>query len=332
MSTHSAISRRRMLQISAAACGSALLTGPAGASLKVTVWRGVALGADATIRLFGADEASARATLEAVTAEIRRLEDVFSLYRRDSALTRLNRTGVLAAPPVELVALMSTAHGVSVATGGAFDATMQPLWALYARHFARHPGAAFGPSQADIDRALVRVDYRAVSLQPERIAFRRPGMAASLNGIAQGYITDRAADILRRAGFCHVVIDLGETRALGRHPTGRPWRVGIRAPGRSGAILRELQVVDRAVATSAPGGTPFEASGRYHHLIDPRTGRCAGSYRSLTVTAPNATLADALSTAFCVMPWPRVETVAARYPGVAVDALRSSGAWARIVA
>ena len=86
----------------------------------------------------------------------------------------------------------------------------------------------------------------------------------------------------------------------------------------------------RAVATSAPGGTPFEASGRFHHLIDPRTGRCAGAYRNLSVTAPNATLADTLSTAFCVMPWAGVETVAARYPGVAVHALLSGGEWVEI--
>lgn len=322
-----AMSRRRMLRITAAACGSALLTGPADARPTVIEWQGVALGADAAIRLFGVDEAAARAALAAVAAEVRRLEDVLSLYRRDSALSRLNRVGALAAPPPELVTVMSTAAAVSAATEGAFDATIQPLWLLYAAHFARRPVAGAGPPRAEIDRALARVDHRAVSVQPERIAFARPGMSVSLNGIAQGYITDRAADLLRRAGFRHVLIDLGETRALGRHPSGRSWRIGIRRPGRSGTILRTLQVADRAVATSAPGGTPFDPSGRYHHLIDPRTGRCAGAYRCLTVTAPTATLADALSTAFSVMPWSDVETVAARYRGIAVSAFTATGDW-----
>ena len=322
------ITRRRLLTITAAAGAAALLHVRGGAArLEAVEWRGVALGAPATIRLYGHDRAHAQATLDAVGAEIRRLEAIFSLYRDDSALARLNRDRRLAHPPAELVALLSEARGIAQATGGAFDPSIQPLWRLYGDHFARYPRAREGPSGADIARALTKVGYRHISIRPDLIALEGSGMQLSLNGIAQGFITDSAVQLIRRAAFSQVLVDLGEIRALDQHPSGRPWRIGIRSPGAETTVLRKLSLVDQAVATSAPGRTMFEPDGRFHHLLDPRTGRCASHYQTLTVTAPNATLADGLSTAFAIMPWPEVERTLARRPGIQVDALLASGAW-----
>jgi thiamine biosynthesis lipoprotein len=322
------ITRRAMLTITAAAGATALFhVGSRAARLEAVEWRGVALGAPATIRLYGHERGHAQATLDAVGAEIRRLEAIFSLHRDDSALARLNRDRRLAHPPAELVTLLSQARGIAEATGGAFDPSIQPLWQLYGDHFARHPRAREGPSDADIARALSKVGHRHISIRPDLIALDGSGMQLSLNGIAQGFITDRAARLIRRAAFSQVLVDLGEIRALDRHPSGRPWRIGIRSPSAETTVLRKLSVVDQAVATSAPGGTTFEPDGRFHHLLDPRTGRCASHYQTLTVTAPNATLADGLSTAFAIMPWPEVERQLARRPGIRVDALLASGAW-----
>ncbi len=321
------VTRRRMLTITAAAGVTALRFGSyAIAGFEAVEWRGVALGAPAMIRLYSADRSYARATLEAVAAEVRRLEAIFSLYCENSALSKLNRDGQLAHPPAELVVLLSEAKGIAETTDGAFDPSIQPLWRLYAGHFARNPDAYNGPSGADIARALDKVDHGKISMRPDLISFNRPGMGVSLNGIAQGFITDRAAALIHQAGFSQVLVDLGETRAIGRHPSGRPWRVGIRAPGKA-ALQRELSIVDRAVATSAPAGTPLGSGGRFHHLLDPRAGGCASHYRTLTVTAPNATLADGLSTAFAIMPWPNVVRTLARQSDIRVDAQLVSGAW-----
>ncbi len=320
------ITRRRMLQISAAAGGMALIPagGPWASANQPLVWRGIALGAPASIKLYSPAIGDARKTLERAIAELRRLEGVFSLYLPESALSRLNRHGELRYPPLELVGLFSQAKAIAFETGGAFDPTIQPLWVLYAEHFARTPSAVSGPPPAEIARVLGRVDYRAIELSAERIAFRRRGMAASLNGIAQGYITDRVADILREAGFGQVLIDLGEPRALGTHPSGRPWRVGVRAPDGAG-IIRRMEIIDKAVATSAPLGTPFEPTGRFHHLLDPRTGESAGNYESVTVTARNATLADGFSTAFSAMAWDDVLRIVRRSGALRVDALGVGG-------
>jgi thiamine biosynthesis lipoprotein len=98
-----------------------------------------------------------------------------------------------------------------------------------------------------------------------------------------------------------VLIDLGEIRALGGHPDGRPWRVGLEDGAWRETTAREIAIVDLAVATSAGSGTTFDRSGRFHHLLDPTTGTSAGHWRSVSVTAPRATVADALSTTLSIV-------------------------------
>ncbi len=144
------------------------------------------------------------------------------------------------------------------------------------------------------------MDWRLVSVSSEEISFARPGMALTLNGIAQGYITDQVADRLRAGGLRHVLVELGETRGIGTHPEGRPWRIGI--PNPDGSLAGKVNLIDEAMATSGGYGTPFDEEGRWHHIFDPRTGLSTHHHRSVTVLAPTATEADALATAFSVMP------------------------------
>jgi thiamine biosynthesis lipoprotein len=122
-----------------------------------------------------------------------------------------------------------------------------------------------------------------------------------LNGIAQGFITDRIADLLRAEGMDHVLIDLGEMRSIGTHPAGRPWHVGVADPADPVRIAERIDIANMAVATSGGYGTRFDASGRYNHLIDPRTGGCSPAAGSVTVIARDATTADAASTALSLM-------------------------------
>jgi thiamine biosynthesis lipoprotein len=298
-------SRRRFMGITAASAAlgwlPATLAEVADPRLLVE-WRGFALGAAATIRLHHPDPDAARALIADGVAEIARLERVFSLFQPDSALSRLNRDRVLTAPPQPLVELLADAAGFSRLTGGAFDATVQPLWRLYADHFGRADADPDGPAPEAVRRARELVDWRGVEIASDRIALARPGMAVTLNGIAQGYITDRVIARLQAAGMTRVLADLGETRALGRHPAGRPWSVGLEDPRRPGHIARTLEISDGAVATSGGYGTRFEPSGRFHHLFDPATGGCPGHLLAVSVQAPTATAADALATACVVLP------------------------------
>ena len=311
--------RRRFIAIAAAAAGLPFAAVRAGAgTAHLHRWSGIALGAAAEIVLHDPDTARARRLIARCVAEIDRLEDVFSLYRPESAISRLNRDGRLAAPPLELVALLAEARTYSERTEGAFDVTVQPLWRLYAAHFARPGADPRGPGDAEHAGAQALVDYRAVEVGPAGVRFARPGMAVTLNGIAQGYITDRVAALLQDAGMSDVLLDVGEVRALGRHPEGRPWHVGLRHAAEPETVARTVTLSDRAVATSAGIASPFDASGRHHHLFDPATGRPAPGAGQVSVIAPRATMADALSTALAVSSPARALTYAARFPEIEV--------------
>jgi thiamine biosynthesis lipoprotein len=257
--------------------------------------------------------------------EIRRLEALFSLWRADSLLSELNRRGALAGPPPDMVRLLSEALRVARLTGGLFDPTVQPLWLLLHEHFAA-PAAAPEPPPAALAEALSRVGHQHLLVTPDRVVLARRGMAVTLNGIAQGYVTDRVVELLRDGGVARTLVDLGEARTLGMHPSGQPWRAALEAPDAPGHPWGELDLTDRALATSGDAGFVFDGAGRFTHLLDPRTGRSPRRYRAVSVLAPAATLADALSTGFALMP--EAEIAAALrggMPGVEAHLLHQDG-------
>ena len=296
------LTRRRLIAISAAAAATCASSLP-GHGRQAATWRGVALGAAASIRIDGRSQGDAADILRSCVREITRLEAVFSLYRRDSALSQLNRNAELKQPPPDLLALLSTARGVHRVTGGAFDPTIQPVWELYARHFRTGSSpATSAPASHLLRAALAHVGFEKVVADPFELRFLRPGMAMTLNGIAQGYITDRVADLLRAYGLSNVLVNIGEIRALGETSDGQHWKVTIAGPdgGKEGG--RSIDLADQAIATSATGGTSFDEAGHFGHIIDPRTGYPAPQRRQISVIAPSATLCDAYSTAFCLLP------------------------------
>jgi thiamine biosynthesis lipoprotein len=329
-----AFTRRRALAIGAAAAGLSLLPHRLlhAEGVPVRVWRGVALGADASLTIAHPDPAEADRLIALSLEEVARLERVFSLYRADSALRRLNRDGLLEAPPTDLVRLLAQAAAFGRNTGGAFDPTVQPLWQLYAGHFARPGADPAGPPAGAVRAARALVDVRALRVEPDRIAFGAKGMAVTLNGIAQGYITDRVTERLKAEGMDRVLVDMGELRALGHHPSGRPWTVGLADPADPNRTVETLDLTGGALATTGGYGTRFDADGRFTHLFEPASGACAVHWQAVTVQAPDATTADALSTALSVVPEDRVPAILAAHPGVTARFTRPDGRVLRLPA
>lgn len=322
------LNRRRFIAITAAAAGLSLLSSgrEALAEAHAVTWRGQALGAPATLTIHHHDRAAAGALVERSVAEVARLERIFSLYRQDSALSELNRIGILVAPPGELVALLEASQIFWELSEGAFDPTVQPVWALFAKHFSTPDADPAGPPAGQLRGALDLVGLGSVRVSRDRIAFARPGMALTLNGIAQGYITDRIVDLLRGGGVTRSLVDMGEIRALGTRFDGRSWEIGLEAaPGEAGPRTI-LELADKAVATSSADGFRFDAAGRFNHLVDPRSGRGARLYRSVTVIAGDAASADALSTAFTLLEPAAVQKIVAAYSGLEVRLLAKEGA------
>jgi thiamine biosynthesis lipoprotein len=295
--------RRRFLRVAAAMAGLP----PIVAAVRATAptaheqsWQGDVLGARAEIALWHPDAAFARRTILRVRQEVARFERIFSLYRPGSEISRLNDAGTLRKPSPELRALVEESQRLSELSGGAFDISVQPLWRLYEAHFWSRTDIQTDIAARARDVAHRVVDFRQIHSGAAAIGFARPGMAITLNGMAQGYITDAVADLLRNEGFERAVVDVGERRAIGRHPDGRPWRIGIRDGRDLGRIDRMVELEDVALAVSGGYGTRFEASGRFHHLFDPRTGASANRLVDVAVMGPRATAADGLATAICV--------------------------------
>ena len=298
--------RRRFLLIAAgAACGGFGLAARSEGKSRI-FWHGVSLGAPAQIILDHADRDAAEAALLASRDELARLEGLFSLYREDSAITRLNRTGRLDPPSAEFLEILSTAASVHAASAGAFDPTVQPLWDEYARFYSA--GAEDRGFASRLEEALERTGFPHLRFDAGAIAFQRQGMALTLNGIAQGYITDRIAELLQRRGFENVLVDMGELRAVGSQRSGHAWPVKIAGSN------RVVSLRDRSLATSAILGTTFDNIGRVGHILDPRTGRAIGRPYQVTVSAPTAALADALSTALCAAPGRAAAGLLAAFP------------------
>jgi thiamine biosynthesis lipoprotein len=304
------ITRRRAFRIVAAAVGLPLLA----AGVRATVpaarffnWQGEVLGAASELTLWHWDETLARRAILTVRHEIERYERIFSLYRGDSEISRLNREGALARPSPELVAVIDASQRLSALSHGAFDITVQPLWRVYEAHFWSRSDIAPDIAARAQDVARTLVDYRRLQSGATRIDLA-PGMAITLNGIAQGAITDRVAEVLRNEGFAHAMVDLGEFRAIGKHPENRPWRTALRS-GES------VELADNALAVSGGYGTAFEPSGRFHHIFDPASGASASALAEVAVIAPRAMIADALATAICVVGEARGIGLLAHYPG-----------------
>lgn len=268
------ISRRRFLTISAAA-----LAAPASATAPVR-WQGQALGASASLTLHAPAPLASRA-IAMVQRTLVHAESLYSLYREDSALARLNRTGILRDPHPEFLSLLRLADRVHHATGGAFDPTVQPLWQALA-------------TGGNTEAARDLIGWDRLIADPDQVQLA-PGQALTLNGIAQGVITDQVARKLRAIGLRQVLVDIGEFAAI-----GGPWPLGVADPLHG--VIDHIQLTDRAVATSSAEATRV---GDQSHILDP-TGQMVPQWSTVSVTAKSATLADAASTAFMLMSAPRI--------------------------
>jgi thiamine biosynthesis lipoprotein len=256
------------------------------------------MGTRIAVELWAADRAGGEQAIDAVMAEMQRIDAAMSTYKPDSELSRLNARAALQSVPIstELFDLLTTAMDYSRITGGAFDVTYASVGFMYDFR-ARHR-----PSESEIRHALPAVNYRLVKLDARNHAVRylRAGVRIDLGGIAKGYAVDRGIALLQQRGIQHALVSAGgDSRVIGDR-FGKPWIIGIRHPDRKDEIVTRLPLVDTAISTSGDYERYYDEDGeRYHHIIDPRTGHSASAVRSATVLADTATRSDGLSkTAF----------------------------------
>lgn len=244
----------------------------------------------------------AHGDLEAIHDAVLEIDQLMSLYRPESELVALNThagAGRIEISAATFQVLQASQHYARLSRG-AFDVTIQPLvelWDFYEREETSIP-----PLEA-IQQVLGRVGTQHLKLDVSaQTAALVTDSSVDLGGIAKGYAIDRALAAMRARDVPAALIDLGgNIGLLGQPPGGRPWSVGIKHP-RQDSLIGLLRLSGGAVATSGDYDRYFEVEGRrFAHLLDPRTGWPAEGVYAVTVIAPNATAADALSTAAFVL-------------------------------
>ncbi len=253
------------------------------------------------------------------------LEAQMTVYRDDSEIAAINSTAHLGAMPVEsgLFKLLSKAIALSRETAGAYDVTSGALSLAWG--FVRGPKRV--PSEQALTDARARTGYQHVTLDPERrtIAFDRAGIAINLGSIGKGHAIDEAARVVGDYWYpTPALIHGGRSSlyALGSPPDkfGGRWEIGVRNPLDPERPIGTLHLRNRGMGTSGASFQQFEEGGRvYGHLIDPRTGEPpADGPLSVTVLAPTAAEADALSTAFYLLGPEATQSYLKAHPEVGV--------------
>lgn len=317
--------RRKQFLRAALGLGALCSLGNLSAAKPALRWRRrVMLGFGTTLSLQAAheDEHTLERALDAAVAVLQRIQSQMNLLDADSALSRLNRDGVLPSPPAELLSVLHTAQAVSRDSGGAFDVTVQPLWQTYAN--AQRQGRL--PDARELAQARALVGWQGLEVSAQQLRLQRPGMAVTLNGIAQGYAADRVRAVLAEHGIRHALVDAGEFAPLGLNAQARPWLLGVANPRDEAALIARLMSNGRCIATSADKATHFSDDLIHHHIFDPHTGDSPPALASVTVAAAQGALADALTKVMFVAGPKRLPALAQRW---GVDALwvDKAGAW-----
>jgi FAD:protein FMN transferase len=267
------------------------------------------MGTRCYVELWADDPDKGNDALDAVMAELRRIDNLMSHYKPDSQLSQINAYGNERPVQVdkELFDLIKLSTHFSAITDGAFDITYASVGYLY--NYPLH----IRPTEEQIKQALPSVNWRNLIFDEEHhtVRFGHPGMRIDLGGIGKGYAVDRGIEVLKARGITRALVTAGgDSRIIGDR-FGRPWLVAIRHPDNPNKVVTRIPLADAAVSTSGDYERFFDENGvRYHHIIDPRTGHSASKVRSATIIGPTATQTDGMSkTAFVLGPEQAMEII-----------------------
>ncbi len=258
------------------------------------------MGTSLELRAIGTDAALLDEALDESVLELKRVEDLMTDWRPSPLETLNDKAGQgPQVVPKELFDLIERACEIGRLTGGAFDVTYAGAGKLW--DFKQEPPVI--PTDAQLRAALAKVGWQRLVLDKQKLSIDLPaGMRIGLGGIAKGYGVDRAMAVLLKHGVKHGMVNAGgDLKALGQR-FGKSWEIAIRHPRERDRVLAVLPVSNTCVVTSGDYERFFEVDGkRYHHILDPRTGRPSTGCMSATVCAPDAAFADSLATALCVL-------------------------------
>lgn len=254
------------------------------------------MGTQVTITVVAPTAEQGEAAIDAGMAEVRRFDAMMSLYKDSSEITRVNLAAGKAPVKVspEMIEVVERAAEISRRSGGVFDVTIGPLVVLWKMRLKE--GKV--PSDGEIAGVRRLVNYRniVVDRKASTIFLKREGMIMDLGGM-KGYIADQVADLFKRRGIRNALIALaGDIWALGHREDGKPWRIGVQHPREKDRTIAVLELSDRYVCTSGDYERfVIKEKKRYHHIIDPRTGKPSTGVISVTLVGEQGAVIDPLA-------------------------------------
>jgi len=253
-----------------------------------------ALGGPCALQLYAGSASALQAAAAAAQAEVLRIEAKYSRYREDSVLSQINASAGAAQGVTvdeETAALLDYAAAAWEQSGGLFDATSGVLRRAWDFRAGRMP------ADGELQALLSCVGWG--KLRWDRPQLRLPaGMELDFGGFGKEYAVDRVAALLQALGLRHGLVELGgDLRAVGPHPDGAPWRVGIRHPRAPEQPIATVDLATGAIATSGDYERYFERDGRrYSHILDPRSGWPVSGPASVSVLAEQCLIAGTVTT------------------------------------
>ena len=254
------------------------------------------MGTEVTITVTAPSADAGEAAIDAGMAELRRLDAMMSLYKDTSEITEVNlaagRGPVKVSP--EMIEVVEDAAEISRLSGGVFDVTIGPLVVLWQMRLKE--GKV--PTDEEIAKIKPLVNYRNIIIDKKAstIFLKKPGMIMDFGGM-KGYMADRVADLFRKRGIANAIIAVaGDIWVLGHREDGSPWRIGVQHPREHDKTLTVLELSDKYISTSGDYERfVIREKKRYHHIIDPRTGKPSKGVISVTLVGDRGAIIDPLS-------------------------------------
>ncbi len=253
------------------------------------------MGSPCEVQLFAGRRREAQALARSAMADVAGLEARYSRYRSDSLLAAINRVaaqGGSVSVDAETASLLDYALTCYEQSDGLFDITSGPLREAWRFDSGRLPDGAV------IEALLARIGWHFVQWNAPVLTFTRPGMALDFGGIVKEYAVDRAAALCVKEGAQSGYVNLGgDLKIIGPRPDGLPWRIGVKHPRQSNAILQVVELHAGAVASSGDYERCIEVDGqRYGHVLNPRTGWPVQHLAAVTVVGDFCVIAGSAST------------------------------------
>ena len=260
----------------------------------------LAMGTFVSMTIIHSSRDQAEVAMGQAFEEIDRLTGLMNRFDDATAVGQLNRQGYLKEVPPEVAEVLDGALGLYRRSRGIFDISVKPMVDLFKENF---DGQKITPPAASkLKQAFELVGSDKIEFDRRTVRFKIPGMGITLDGIAKGYIVDRASKILENHNIGNHLINAGgDIRMMGLRADKKPWTVAIEDPLKRKSYPDIVRLTNGAIATSGNYEIYFDREKMFHHIVDPRTGLSPDANTSVSVVAPSTMEADGLSTSVFVM-------------------------------